>query len=147
MKEKIEPCPFCGSTDINFIEAYDDEGLMRVACNACGYTSGMATSYNTATQEWENLCRRVAALRARADDYKAKWESVPLIQIADVVDHFRAGAKPDDVHGRLAMTIGFLMDHTDWSPAMDADKWRQWHERMHTPYKRPAYDTQQETSA
>lgn len=84
------------------------------------------------------LRAQLAAAEAERDAYRQKWESVPLYQIADVIDHYRAGLKPEEVHGRLAMTIGFLMDHTDWIPAIDGDKWRQWHERMHRPYKRHA---------
>lgn len=61
MNEELKPCPFCGSTDIHIIEAFEDEGLMRVLCESCEFTTGAESTYEAATAFWNGLGEKVTA--------------------------------------------------------------------------------------
>ena len=90
MSEELKPCPFCGSADVHFVEAFDDEGLMRVLCEGCGFTTGMESTYEAGTAFWNGLGEKVAAQLAAAeaerDALAEKWQSVPWKLLKSVRD-------------------------------------------------------------
>lgn len=98
-------------------------------------TTNPMPQWGDSTGGWEAYLRRqaqrnpgggVAALIAELDALRAFKAGVPWMSIADVIDHYRAGLPTSDVNDRLNRTIIWLMDNTDWLPALDTDQWRAW---------------------
>lgn len=54
MAEKIKPCPFCGSKDIEILEwtFKNDINTWQVECQECGVSGSMYSIKAEAVEEW-----------------------------------------------------------------------------------------------
>ena len=51
MREKLKPCPFCGSTNLR----YEQYGDVCIVCNDCGSFGAMGADDDDAAEKWN--CR------------------------------------------------------------------------------------------
>ncbi len=109
---KIEPCPFCGSSDANIGRTSESVSLFWVHCRTC-YCDGPAKeTVEQATDAHNRLSRIVRAAEMLAKVLPEKWQQDILIRWLDGYDMIKGTTSKEiqTVMGELFGKAGDLKE-------------------------------------